>query len=93
MRRHVLLIFKEALTNIVRHAGATTVEVEARLAGRALRLRVADDGSGFDPRASHAGNGLRNFRDRAREIGARLDVSSSPGAGTAISVTVPLGRR
>ena len=57
-----------------------------------MRLRIEDDGAGFDPSAVPAGRfGLVGMSERARLMGGTLTVESAPGAGTAIDVTVPLG--
>jgi ligand-binding sensor domain-containing protein/signal transduction histidine kinase len=90
VRRHVFLIFKEAVNNIVRHAGATLTDLEMRVDGSRLSLTIVDNGRGFDVAAVHDGNGLANMRDRARMMGGRLDVTSSGEAGTIVRLTVLL---
>jgi len=80
-------IGREALANIVKHAGASkaSVHVEAR-SGRVL-VEVRDDGSGFDSAARHPGHfGLESMRSRAAELGGVLTISSTPGAGTVVRV-------
>jgi len=80
-------VAREALTNVVKHAGATaaTVSVEER-AGRVI-LEVRDNGRGFDPRAAHTGHyGLASMRSRAAEIDAALTITSRPGHGTVIRI-------
>jgi signal transduction histidine kinase len=82
-------IGREALANVVKHAGATKawVHVEAR-AGRVL-VEVRDDGSGFEPTASHPGHfGLESMQSRAGELGGILTISSAPRVGTAVRVEV-----
>jgi signal transduction histidine kinase len=82
-------IGREALANVVKHAGTSKawVHIEARL-GRVL-LEVRDDGSGFDPAARHPGHfGLESMRSRAAEIGGRLTISSAPRVGTVVRVEV-----
>jgi two-component system NarL family sensor kinase len=83
-------ITREALLNAARHAGATRVEVRlAREPGR-VRLRVEDDGIGFDPAAVPPGRfGLVGMNERARLLGGALSLASAPGAGTAVDVVVP----
>jgi signal transduction histidine kinase len=76
-------ILGEAVTN-ARHGNATLVHVE--LSTDPLRLRVVDDGSGFDTTASGAGFGLGGMRERAKLVGAELSVRSGPGAGTEVAV-------
>ena len=83
----------EALQNAMKHAGpqATAVVGVWEEAG-ALRFTVRDDGTGFDPAAGDGGTGFVNMRDRLGAIGGTLRVESSPGAGTSILGTLPLGR-
>ena len=85
-------ITQEALGNVARHAGATTLEVTWKCDGRHGRLVVADNGGGFDPggvmTATSATSGMTAMRERANAIGARLVVDSHPGGGTWIEVEV-----
>jgi signal transduction histidine kinase/ligand-binding sensor domain-containing protein len=90
VRRHVFLIFKEAINNIVRHAGCTTADIELRITGSQFVLTVRDDGHGFDPARAGDGNGLANMRARARAIGGDLRVESASGHGTSVMLTAPL---
>jgi ligand-binding sensor domain-containing protein/signal transduction histidine kinase len=90
LRRNVLPIFKEILHNISKHAGATRVEIRVVISPREFRLYVVDDGVGFDPSAAYAGNGLKNLRRRAADLGAALDIQSQPGHGTTITLTAPI---
>jgi signal transduction histidine kinase len=76
-------ILGEAVSN-ARHGGATRVHVE--LSTAPLRLRVIDDGAGFDPQTCVAGFGLGGMRERAALVGAELSVRSGPGAGTEVAV-------
>jgi signal transduction histidine kinase/ligand-binding sensor domain-containing protein len=92
IRRNVLLIFKEALHNAVRHAACSRVEVRWRISGKSLSLRIRDDGRGFDEGHATRGNGLRNIARRAAEIGASARVESAPDAGTCLELQVPLCR-
>jgi signal transduction histidine kinase/ligand-binding sensor domain-containing protein len=86
-RRHLLLIFKEAVTNIAKHAQATSVAIAIVLEGASLELTIRDDGRGFDTGGSYDGHGLVSLRQRARELGARFDLRSGAG-GTTVSVRV-----
>jgi signal transduction histidine kinase/ligand-binding sensor domain-containing protein len=92
LRRHVYLIFKEAVTNAVRHSGCSRVEVSLAIDRRELRLTVADDGRGFDISEEADGNGLANMRKRAAAVGAALDVRSGEETGTTVTLTVPIAR-
>jgi signal transduction histidine kinase len=88
----VLRIAHEAVNNSLRHAGATHITVRLECDDGRVHLEVADDGSGFDPdgaavRAKHLG--LTSMEERARELGGRLEIRSSPGAGTRVTLEVP----
>ena len=97
-RRQVLLLFKEALTNITRHAHASTIRISARLespeppAETHLFLELADNGCGFDPAlpARPRGHGLANLRSRARALQGTLEIRSAAGQGTSLHVKLPL---
>jgi signal transduction histidine kinase len=91
--RLVYRLVQEALTNVVKHASASRVEVSAREEGGRIEIAVRDDGSGFDPAASTGGRGLTGMRERIELLGGQIDVSSEPGAGTEISASVPLQER
>lgn len=89
-RRNIFLIYKEALTNVVRHAGATSckIEISASLAG--LVMIIKDNGLGFDTNRMQERNGLLNMQRRAERIKAQLEISSRPGNGTQIRLHVPV---
>lgn len=90
-RRHLLLICKEATTNIARHGRASHIQVNLWLAAGQLHLVIQDNGSGFDPHASYHGHGLRSLKQRAAELRAYLTIESTPGGGgTLIKLIVPL---
>ncbi|HEY9164624.1 MAG TPA: 7TM diverse intracellular signaling domain-containing protein [Candidatus Kryptonia bacterium] len=86
-RRNIFLILKEALNNIVLHAKATAVEVNARREGGSLLLCINDNGVGFNLSDVKEGNGLRNIRNRARQMGAHLEVKSIAEKGTEICLS------
>jgi signal transduction histidine kinase len=81
-------IIQEALTNAVKHAGAERIVVTVAEQGGALRIRVADDGRGFDPTAATAGFGLTGMRERVGLLGGRLEVTSST-SGTVLEAALP----
>ncbi len=89
-------VAQEALTNIVRHAGASHVRVELRQQDNELQLKIHDDGSGFDvaaarQRAARGGSlGLLGMQERVLLIGGRIDIDSAAGRGTTIWVRFPL---
>ncbi len=88
--RNVLLLTKEALTNIAKHAHCTRAEVAMWIANRHLLVEISDNGRGFDPAQIGAGNGLLNMKKRTRHPGSSLDVRSEPGKGTHITAAFPL---
>jgi signal transduction histidine kinase len=85
-------IAQEALHNIVKHSGATHATVSLAADNRGLVLSVSDNGIGFDPVAVRKKGtlGLVNVRERARLVGAHVQVSSKVGEGTVVHVRVPL---
>jgi signal transduction histidine kinase/DNA-binding NarL/FixJ family response regulator len=87
----VLLVAREALTNIVRHARARSVRLGLMYEQTAVTLLVQDDGQGFDPKARWQGDrfGLRALSERARVLGATVDVDSLAGWGTRIRARFP----
>ncbi len=89
-RNALLRILHEASTNAIRHGGAERIRVRMRSGPHGPSLRVADDGAGFDVQAAVAGGGgglgLTSMRERAEMLGARLSISSSPGAGAVVEV-------
>jgi PAS domain S-box-containing protein len=85
-------IAQEALANALKHARARRVEVSAQFALDHVRLQVADDGCGFVPSAETRGFGLVSMRERADRIGARFTLTSAPGQGTGVRVSLPLAR-
>jgi signal transduction histidine kinase len=86
-------IVQEALNNVFKHANAQNVQVTLEFAPEHVRVRVADDGQGFDLSAAPSGDGrhlgMLSMRERAAEIGGTMEVRSAPGSGTEVVVTVP----
>lgn len=88
---NLLRIAQEAIINAVRHAGARTIEVTLQMLPNVLRIAVRDDGLGFvpeDPATDHFG--LVGMKERAKEIGAELHVTSEPKMGTSVVVDFPV---
>jgi two-component system sensor histidine kinase UhpB len=83
-------IAQEALNNIAQHSGAERVEIELEAGrGGGVKLCVKDDGRGFDASHQNGGLGLGGMAERARLVGGRLEIDSTPGAGTALTLQVP----
>jgi signal transduction histidine kinase len=85
--RHLQFILFEALSNVLQHAGAHVLRIEARPQEGGVLLRIVDDGRGFDV-ATQARGGLRAMRDRADAIGAKLAIASVPGR-TEVALVLP----
>ena len=99
-RRHLFLIFKEAINNIARHAECSSVFVGLAVDHSKLKAEVRDDGRGFMPPVVEPsspnggeGHGLNNMRARAAQLGGSLTVHSSCDLGTTLELIVPLRRR
>jgi signal transduction histidine kinase len=89
---HLLRIGLEALTNALKHGRATRIDIELSFTPDATSLVVTDDGQGLESAERASGGahfGLQGVRERVDKLGGVLDVHSSPGAGTRLSVTVP----
>ena len=89
-------IAQEALSNAMRHSGASRVAVSLEADERFVRVGIADDGRGFHTNRSHGeegrGLGLVGMRERARNAGGMLEIESAPGKGTRVTVELPVGR-
>jgi signal transduction histidine kinase len=88
-------IIQEAVTNIIRHAGAHHCQIRLQLDDTlnvaALNLEIQDDGVGL-PRELHPGIGLNSMRERAAELGGRCEIENRPGGGTCVAAWLPLGQ-
>jgi signal transduction histidine kinase len=94
LQREVFRIAQEALANALKHAGATEITVDIGAQDHRLVLRVADDGAGFEPTSAETAGrhlGLLSMNERAQALGGELRVETRPGAGTSVSLEVPVG--
>lgn len=93
--QQIMRIGMEAVVNAVRHAHARTVRMELIYEGDSVRLRVVDDGHGFNPEAIRPDGdshwGLSIMRERAEQVGGRFAVASAPDRGTSIEIVAPYG--
>ena len=99
-RRHLYLIFKEAINNAAKYANCRRFVIKLNVHPQYLLAEIYDDGSGFDwqPAAaapvlrskSRGGNGLQNMQARAVELGGSLLIETAPGRGTSLRLTIPL---
>jgi signal transduction histidine kinase len=94
VEQHLLRIAQEAVANALKHAVASRIWIRLHIEARRLCLRVEDDGRGFEQQEafSTAGGhfGLLGMRERAERLGGALNLTSQPGDGTQVEVTVPL---
>ena len=90
-RQELFFAFKEALTNVVRHAGATQVWLRVFVKERRLVVEVVDDGAGFDPGKRQPGDdGLANMKERLKSLGGSCEIMSGPHKGTTVRFCAPL---
>lgn len=92
VHRNILLVFKEILGNLVKHAKAGRVSVDIRTVDGFFEIAVTDDGCGFDTGVTAGGNGLRNMRERIAVLGGDIRVESEKEKGTRIRIRVALGK-
>jgi signal transduction histidine kinase len=90
--RNLLSIFKEAMTNALRHAQCRQVTLRVELLEESFALALEDDGCGFRRTTTAAGHGLRNMEWRANKIEGTIRIASSPGQGTIVALSRPLAR-
>jgi signal transduction histidine kinase len=91
---HVYRIVQEAVTNVIKHSGATEAAVVIKKRADVVSLSIRDNGRGFDPakngtQSNNLGYGLSGIAERARILGATLAVDSKPGNGTTLTVEIP----
>ncbi len=90
VRRNIFLTLKEAINNVVKHSGATLVELHCRVSDHEVEFAVQDNGRGFPIEdLSQHGNGLLNMKRRIEDIHGDFHITSEPGSGTRIELTVP----
>ena len=89
----VYRLVQESLTNVVKHAGASTADVAVQESDGAVQIMVRDDGRGFDAEGCTEGFGLLGMQERVTALGGRVDVASVPGEGTTIRAVLPARHR
>lgn len=94
VEENLLRIGQEAVTNVVKHSGASLVKMDLQFSPQKVVLQVKDDGKGFDP-ANRAGPedghfGLLGITERAERVGGHAEITSAPGRGTSIRVEIPI---
>lgn len=89
-RKNLLLIFKEAVNNAAKYSGASVITIHFNKQADTLEVAIQDNGKGFDAEVISSGNGLRNMKARATSLRGKLELKSSAGTGTAISLSIPI---
>lgn len=92
-RKELLMIFKEAINNIIKHANAQNVQIQIKELDKNIQLTIRDDGQGFELNRPKNGNGLKNFQKRAQNLGGKLTLDSQLGNGTVLFLTFPSHHR
>lgn len=91
VRKNLLLIYKEILHNIIKHAQATDLDIISEINENKLTLTVKDNGIGFNPESIESdGIGLQSMQRRAASVNGSLEISTKPGRGTAVTLSVPI---
>jgi signal transduction histidine kinase/ligand-binding sensor domain-containing protein len=89
-RKSLFLIFKETINNAAKYSNASRIEINLQQQDHTLVLRIKDNGQGFDEQTAKAGNGLRNIRERAKEINGTVRLKSVLGEGTEVELELQL---
>lgn len=89
-RKNLFLIFKEAVNNAAKYSHAKQINITLAQTDRMLLLSIQDNGDGFNEQQVKSGNGLRNQRERAAELNAKLTIKSEPGEGTLVALEIPI---
>lgn len=84
----LLRVAQEALANARKHSGADTLRVELEFAEDAVRLRVRDNGSGFDVDGAYGGYGLTGIRERMDRVNGTVEITSTRATGSTVAVEV-----
>jgi signal transduction histidine kinase len=90
MRKDYFLIFKEAVNNLAKYSQCTKAEISIRKENKNIVTLISDNGKGFRLQDLNSGNGLKNMRQRATAIKAKIDIQSIEGHGTTISLYMPV---
>ena len=90
-RKDLYLLFKEAVNNAAKYSECANLFIRMRQDGDSLQLEIADDGRGFAEEGVRNGNGLKNMRERAISMVAKIKIDSAVGQGTKIGLDLPIG--
>jgi signal transduction histidine kinase/ligand-binding sensor domain-containing protein len=89
-RKNLFLIFKETINNAVKYSNASHIEINLQQQDHSLVLSIKDNGQGFDEQTIKVGNGLRNMRERAKEVNGAVVLKSVLGEGTEVELQLPI---
>jgi PAS domain S-box-containing protein len=94
IEEEIYRIAQEGLNNVVKHAEASEVQIDLRYGAETIQLEMVDNGQGFDPQntGQSGGDGLQGIRERVQELDGSLEIESSFGKGTRLTVILPLHR-
>jgi signal transduction histidine kinase len=81
-------MIQETVNNIIRHAAADTIRLDATREPNGVTIRIRDNGKGFDATKKSTGLGIQNLRNRSKMIGATLEIQSDPGQGTEVIIAI-----
>ncbi len=84
-RQHLFMMFHEAINNSVKYSEGNQITLSSSLKARRLEIKLEDNGKGFDVQATTNGNGLKNMKERAKQIKGEIYIESKPGKGTVIT--------
>lgn len=88
-RKEILLIYKETIHNILKHAGASAVNISIQRHGKVLTMSISDNGKWKEKPSSHGGTGTLSMKQRAESIGGKLTIDGTP-AGTKVTLDIPI---
>ncbi|MBK9097263.1 MAG: hypothetical protein IPM14_03905 [bacterium] len=91
-KQNLLLLFKEAINNAIKHSGCKKITLEAFYENDTIKITLKDDGQGFDLNDINFGNGIKNMEERAKKINGTLNWESSNNSGTLVSFNGKLGK-
>jgi signal transduction histidine kinase len=89
----LMRIVQEVLTNVLKHAHATQMQISARCSGLFIEVCIADNGCGFDMATTPTGRGLRHLAQRAASLSGSIIIESRPGSGTTVRLLLPIALR
>jgi signal transduction histidine kinase len=89
----LMRIVQEVLTNVLKHAGATRMQISARCSGTFIEVCITDNGCGFDTAMTPTGRGLRHLPQRAASLNGSVIIESRPGSGTTVRLLLPVAIR